>query len=114
MRRFRQSFMNHYEIEEHNIPDRYLQGKLSAEERFRFEEHFIDCPECLARLEMTEDFCNTLRIVATQDAVGSRAPRRLGLRGWLWGLSGARQAALVAAAVLLVVSLPATLLIMKV
>jgi hypothetical protein len=106
--------MNHYEIEEHNIPDRYLQGKLSAEERIRFEEHFIDCPECLARLEMTEDFSNTLRVVATQDAGRLRVPRGLGLRGWLLGLGGTRQAALVAAAILLIVSLPATLLIMKV
>lgn len=42
--------------DEHNIADRYLMDKLSAAERTRFEEHFVDCQECLARLETTKDF----------------------------------------------------------
>jgi hypothetical protein len=46
--------MDHREIEERNIPDLYLMNKLSSEARLRFEEHFISCPECLSRLEMTE------------------------------------------------------------
>lgn len=60
--------MDHHYIEEQNIPDRYLLGKLSVEERERFEEHFINCRECLDRLEMTEDFLNALRVVAVEDA----------------------------------------------
>jgi hypothetical protein len=103
--------MDHHYIEEHNIPDRYLQGKLSSAERTRFEEHFIDCAECLDRLEMTEDFRRTLRTVAAEQAMQSRVYARTGLLAWLTGLSGMRQAALLAASILLLVALPSALLI---
>jgi hypothetical protein len=53
--------MDHREIEERNIPDLYLMNKLSSEARLRFEEHFISCPECLSRLEMTEDLRAALK-----------------------------------------------------
>ena len=53
--------MDHREIEERNIPDLYLVNKLSSEARLRFEEHFISCPECLSRLEMTEDLRAALK-----------------------------------------------------
>jgi len=53
--------MDHREIEERNIPDLYLMNKLSSEVRLRFEEHFISCPECLSRLEMTEDLRAALK-----------------------------------------------------
>ncbi len=59
--------MDHHYIEEHNIPDRYLLGKLHAEERAQFEAHFIDCRECLDRLETTEDFGGALRSVAAEE-----------------------------------------------
>jgi hypothetical protein len=105
--------MDHREIEEHNIPDRYLQGKLAADERTRFEEHFMECAECLERLEMTEDFRTQLRIVASEEAVRSPVYARPGLRAWLVALTGPRQAALLAAAVVLLVALPAALLLMQ-
>lgn len=65
--------MDHHYIEEQNIPDRYLLGKLPAEERARFEEHFLDCRECLDRLETTEDFRGALRTVAIEEAARSYA-----------------------------------------
>jgi hypothetical protein len=105
--------MDHHYIEGHNIHDRYLQGKLSPTERTRFEEHFVDCAECLDRLEMTEDFRGTLRTVAAEDAATPRVQARPGLRTWLMGLAGSRQAALLAAAVLLLVALPPALLIIE-
>ena len=107
----RAGVMDHQYIEGHNIPDRYLQGTLSATERTRFEEHFIDCAECLDRLEMTEDFRGALRTVAAEGAATSRVYARPGLRAWLMGMSGGRHAALLAAAVLLLVALPSVLLI---
>ena len=103
--------MDHHYIEGHNIPDRYLQGTLSAAERIRFEEHIIDCAQCLERLEVTEDFRSTLRAVAAEEAASTRAHARPGLRAWSMRLTGGRQAALLAAAVLLLVALPAALLI---
>ena len=35
--------MDHQYIDDHDILDGYLQERLSAAERARFEEHFIDC-----------------------------------------------------------------------
>jgi hypothetical protein len=102
--------MDHQYIEGHNIPDRYLQGTLSATERARFEEHFVDCPECLDRLEMTEDFRGALRTVAAERAATSLVYPRPGLRTWLWGTAGGRNAALLAAAVLVLAALPSVLL----
>jgi hypothetical protein len=103
--------MDHQFIEGHNIPDRYLQGTLSATERARFEEHLIDCAECLDRLEMTEDFRGALRTVAAEGALMSPVHARPGLRTWVREMPGGRSAALLAAAVLLLVALPAVLLI---
>ena len=101
--------MDHQYTEGHNIPDRYLQGTLSATERTRFEEHFIDCPECLDRLEMTEGFRGALRTLAADGAATSRVHARPGRRAWLTAIPGARHAALLAAAVLLLVALPSVL-----
>ena len=106
--------MDHHDIEGQNIPDRYLQGKLSPTERARFEEHLIDCAECLDRLETTEDFRAALRTVAAEDAAASRVYARPGLRAWVMGLTGARQAALLAAAVLVLVALPAAVVITEI
>ena len=103
--------MDHHYIEGHNIADRYLQGTLSATERTRFEEHFIDCAECLDRLEMTEDFRGALRTLAADRAAASRVYARPGRRAWLMGMPAGRQAALLAAAVLVLVALPSVLLI---
>ena len=58
--------MNHNYIEQFDLIDRYLMGKLPAEESAQFEEHFIDCPECTDRLKTTGDFLQDLRMVAVQ------------------------------------------------
>lgn len=39
-------------IVQNNIVERYLQGKLTAEETIEFEEYIIDKPEWIERLEM--------------------------------------------------------------
>jgi hypothetical protein len=102
--------MDHHYIEEQNIPDRYLTGNLPAEERARFEEHFIDCRECLDRLETTEDFLGALRDVAVEDA--SRGYARAGLLARILGiarLSRARRPALLLGAILLLAALSTAL-----
>jgi hypothetical protein len=106
--------MDHHYIEGHNIPDRYLQGTLSAAERTRFEEHFIDCPECLDRLEVTEDFRGALRTVAAERPATPVVHARPGLRRWLGAMPGGRSAALLAAAVLVLAVLPTVLSIVRV
>jgi anti-sigma factor RsiW len=105
--------MEHSYIEDHRIADRYLSGKLSIEERMRFEEHFVDCPECLDRLQTIDDFRAGLRAVAAEEATRLRAYLRVGRAGVLARialLARRRQGPLLAAAILLFAA-PMTLLI---
>lgn len=64
----RQGCMDHEYIDEFDIVDRYLMGKLAAEESAQFEEHFVDCPQCIERLRTTKDFIQGLRVVAVEQA----------------------------------------------
>lgn len=61
--------MDHEQINRFDLIDRYLMGKLPAEERARFEEHFVDCPQCLAQLHTTKNFISDLRLVAAKQVV---------------------------------------------
>jgi hypothetical protein len=102
--------MDHQYIEEQNIPDRYLLGKLRAEERARFEEHFIDCRECLDRLETTEDFRGALRSVAAEEITRGYAQAGLLARtARIWQLSRVWRAAILLGSILLLAALPAAL-----
>jgi hypothetical protein len=108
-------FMEHSYIDEHYVADRYLLGKLSPEERVRFEEHVADCMQCLDRLETTEDFRAGLRIVVAREALLQRADLQTGRAGLLASLvrlSRARLAALLVGATLLI-GLPLAAMIME-
>jgi hypothetical protein len=87
--------MTHDEIAAQNIAERYLMGKLSSDESTRFEEHFLDCSDCLDRLETAERFQAALKPLADEIL---RSPAV----GW-WGWP--RSAWLVAAGLVLVASL---------
>jgi hypothetical protein len=65
--------MDHDYIEQFNIVDRYLMGKLIVEESERFEEHFIDCPQCTDRLQTIRTFRQGLRQVALQEALQEKS-----------------------------------------
>src|ERR1700685_1370545 len=61
--------MDHQYIRENNVVSLYLVGKLPQEERDRFEEHFVDCQQCLDEMELTNDFRRKLRQVAKEDGL---------------------------------------------
>jgi hypothetical protein len=61
--------MDHEQIDQLDLIERYLRGKLPAETSAGFEEHFVDCPQCIARLQTTERFLQDLRLVAAEQAV---------------------------------------------
>jgi hypothetical protein len=61
--------MKHEQIEKSNLVDRYLMGKLLAEESASFEEHFVDCPQCIAQLQTTKNFMQGLRVFASEHAL---------------------------------------------
>lgn len=46
--------MNHQEIENDDVVERYLLGQLSPDAAERFEAHYLGCQDCLDRLELAE------------------------------------------------------------
>ena len=50
--------------------ERYLLGRLPAEDAEGFEQHYLDCPACLERLETVQTLLDSLRRGAVEDAVG--------------------------------------------
>ena len=63
--------MDHAEIEETQLAERYVLGRAGEEERARFEEHFVDCPACQDRLEAAEGLRSTLKDLAAARLFGS-------------------------------------------
>jgi anti-sigma factor RsiW len=98
--------MNHAEIEEQQIVDRYVRGTLPAEEVARFEEHYLSCPECLDRLDLAESMSRGFKRAAGQDAVRAAFVQQLAMVAWLARLGRSRQAAVLAMALLVAVLLP--------
>ncbi len=60
--------VDHRYIEEHNLIERYVLGRLATDEQVRFEEHFADCEVCLGELEIADDFGAALRTAVAEDA----------------------------------------------
>jgi hypothetical protein len=95
--------MNHPEIEEHQVIDRYLMGQLPPEEAERFEEHYLSCPQCLDQLALGESMQRGFKRAAGQDVAVLAVTRQLALFAWLARLGRSRQAAVLAMALLVVV-----------
>jgi len=91
--------MDHQAIDAGNITERYVTGRLAPEEAARFEEHYLDCPSCCARVEAAERLQRGLRRLAEEAAAGTPG----GLRVSPWSRSprmGLAAAALLAVALL--------------
>ena len=101
--------MNHTEIEERQLVELYLMGKLPPEEAAGFEEHYLSCQECLDRLETAESMERGFKRAAGQDAARVAATRQIALLAWLSRLGRSRQMAALAMAVLVIAVLPGLL-----
>jgi hypothetical protein len=97
--------MDHAYIDENQVAELYLLGKLPPEEAARFEEHSMSCQECLDRLETAETLRLGLRTVAAHEIAAEAV--KLGL---LARLMRSRLAPLALAALFLIAVLPAGLL----
>jgi hypothetical protein len=53
--------MQHSQIEEQNLIDRYVRGTMPAAERAEFEEHFVDCVECQEQIEVAKSLRQAIR-----------------------------------------------------
>jgi hypothetical protein len=101
--------MNHTEIEERQIAELYLMGKLPPEEAATFEEHYLSCQECLDRLELAESMERGFKRAAGQDAARAVATRQIAVLAWLSRLGRSRQMAALAMAVLVIAVVPGLL-----
>jgi anti-sigma factor RsiW len=95
--------MNHPDIDEHQVIDRYVMGTLPPDEAERFEEHYLSCPQCLDQLAVAESLQRGFKRAAGQDAASIAVTRQLALFAWLSRLGRSRQAAVLAMALLVVV-----------
>jgi hypothetical protein len=103
--------MDHEQIDQLDLIDGYVMGKLPAEERARFEEHFITCRRCIARLQTAQDFLQGYRLLAAERA--ARVEPRLAGAGWrfLFAALSGRRAALATGCLLIAALLSAALVI---
>jgi hypothetical protein len=101
--------MDHTYVEENQIADRYVMGTLPAEEAERFENHYLSCPECLDRLELTESVQRGFKRMAGQDAAQVAATHQLAVVAWLARLSRGRQTGALLGTLLVLAVLPAGL-----
>jgi hypothetical protein len=92
------SIMQHSEIERDCLIDRYVRNTLRAAERQAFEEHFLDCPQCLGQIEIASSLRQALRESAVE-AVSQSAPAPAKPRRWFvwnWVQAGAAACLVVA------------------
>lgn len=101
--------MDHTEIEERQIAELYLMGKLPPGEAASFEEHYLSCQECLDQLAVAESMERGFKRAAGQDAARAAATRQLAVLAWLSRLGRSRQMAALGMAVLVVAVLPGLL-----
>lgn len=102
--------MDHKHIDELDIVDRYLTGRLPVDESVRFEEHFVDCLECTDRLETTKAFVEGLRLVARERELEARTHIPKG-RFWYLRDTVSRKSFALAAGFLLLVVLASAVLV---
>ncbi|HEV7505679.1 MAG TPA: hypothetical protein VGS07_12260 [Thermoanaerobaculia bacterium] len=95
--------MDHQTIDAGNIAERYVTGRLPPEDAASFEEHYLDCPSCIARVEAAERLQRGLRRLAEEAAVTAPGPSRSSR----WSRSP--RLALAAAALIAVALVPASL-----
>jgi hypothetical protein len=78
--------MEHTYIEENNLIDRYVRGTLPVDTRTAFEEHFLDCTECLDQLEVARSLRDAIRLSAVDlTAAADTAPTQTIAGGWRGG-----------------------------
>lgn len=99
--------MDHRRIDEQNIAELYVTGRLSPEDEETFESHLLECSECRERVGWADDLRTSIRAVAAEDA--ARAGLQLGFLAWVSRRTRSARAGLLMAALLAVAALPAWL-----
>ena len=66
--------MDHAYIEQHDIVAEYVAGRLPPADAQAFEAHFVDCPACVARLELEQALRDGLSEVYAGGPTRDRRP----------------------------------------
>lgn len=74
--------MDHKYIEDNHVAQSYLMGKLSPEEKERFEQHYLECDECLDQLRLAECLHRGLKAVAVEEMVARAAGSAVAVSWW--------------------------------
>jgi hypothetical protein len=74
--------VDHTYIEDNHVVQRYLLGKLSPGEEERFEQHYLECDECLDQLRLAESLHRGLKAVAVQEMTGRAIGAAATLSWW--------------------------------
>lgn len=65
--------MKHPEIDEQAVAEQYVVGRLTPAEIVAFEEHFLDCAQCIQAVEDAERLHRGLQMVAAEDVASRQA-----------------------------------------
>jgi hypothetical protein len=98
--------LEHTDVDAGDLIRRYRAGRLASAEAEVFEEHYLHCARCLDQLEADAALERSLRVAAAQDAAAVARP--LAVVAWLARLGRSRQAAAIAAVLLVALALPFT------
>ena len=99
--------MDHRRIDDQNVAELYVTGRLSPEDEETFESHLLECTECRERVGWADDLRTSIRAVAAEDA--ARASVQLGFLAWVSRHTRGARAGALMAALLAVAALPAWL-----
>ncbi len=98
--------MEHSFIERTDVIDRYVRGTMPPAERSEFEEHFLDCQECLEQLQLASSLREGIKVCAAQPSGAAAIQSRPRFFSWFsW-----QPAAAAAMAVLLLAAIPSVVL----
>jgi hypothetical protein len=84
--------MKQPDIDAECLIDHYVRNTMPPAQRQAFEEHFLDCPQCLDRLEVASSLRQAMRESMETAAVSRRVESpavRDGWFGWRWVRVGA-------------------------
>jgi hypothetical protein len=96
--------MNHRLIEDENVAELYVTGRLSAQDEEDFESHLLECSDCRDRVAWADDLRTSMRAVAAEDA--ARATAQLGFLAWIARRTRTARAGLLMTALVAAAALP--------
>jgi len=96
--------MDHRRIEDQNVAELYVTGRLNPEDEEGFETHLLECSDCRQRVGWADDLRTSIRAVAAEEA--ARASAQLGFLAWVARRTRTARTGMLMAALVAVAALP--------